>query len=110
MSDPFFYVYLEMSSEHLNLFKVCMASARISTGGNQEVTDFFFLKWLAMDLKIKRKMIIKYVVIHRYLTRWSYVGGRKLRWQKFGPETRFLPLNSKGAAKMQDGSCPSIAS
>lgn len=54
MSDPFFYVYLEMSSEHLNLFKVCMASARISTGGNQEVTDFFS-KMISYGFKNKKK-------------------------------------------------------
>lgn len=54
-------------------------------------------------------MIIKYVVIHRYFILRSYVGGRKLRWQKFDPETQFLPLNSKDTANMQDGSCPSIA-
>lgn len=71
--------------------------------------SLIFLKQSAMDLKIKKKMIIKYVVIHRYFILRSYVGGRKLRWQKFDPETQFLPLNSKGTANMQDGSCPSIA-
>lgn len=45
--------HLEMFSEHLNLFKVCKASARISTGGNEKVTDFS--KTISYGLKNKKK-------------------------------------------------------
>lgn len=53
MSDPFLICHLEMSSEHLNLFKVCKASTRIPTGGNEKVTDFS--KTIRYRFKNKKK-------------------------------------------------------